>query len=103
MEWKNVFVLILKGFTYGICLTLFLLCGVNIMQQYFNQLTGTSVDIDYSEALMLPAFTVCPKLPFNNSAKESFPLTNEEFYEITYQLEDIFHPDTIKVYVSVIF
>ena len=101
MEWKNVFVLILKGFTYGICLTLFLLCGVNIMQQYFNQLTGTSVDIDYSEALMLPAFTVCPKLPFINTAKESFPLTNEDFYEITYQLEDIFHPDTIKV--SVIF
>ena len=101
MEWKNVFVLILKGFTYGICLTLFLLCGVNIMQQYFNQLTGTSVDIDYSEALMLPAFTVCPKIPFKNSAKESFPKTNEEFYEITYQLEDIFHPDTIKV--SVIF
>ena len=101
MEWKNVFVLILKGFTYGLCLTLFLLCGVNIMQQYFNQLTGTSVDIDYSEALMLPAFTVCPKIPFKNSAKESFPITNEEFYEITYQLEDIFHPDTIKV--SVIF
>ena len=101
MEWKNVFVLILKGFTYGICLTLFLLCGVNIMQQYFNQLTGTSVDIDYSEALMLPAFTVCPKIPFKNSAKESFPITNEEFYEITYQLEDIFHPATIKV--SVIF
>ena len=97
MEWKNVFVLILKGCTYGICFTLFLLCGVNIMQQYFNQRTGTSVDIDYSEALRLPAFTVCPKLPFKNSAKESFPITNEEFYEITYQLEDIFHPDTIKV------
>ena len=101
MEWKNVFVLILKGFTNGICLTLFLLCGVNIMQQYLNEKTGTSVDIDYSEALKLPAFTVCPKLPFKNSAKESFPITNEEFYEITYQLEDIFHPDTIKV--SVIF
>ena len=101
MEWKNVYVLILKGFTNGICLTLFLLCGVNIMQQYLNQKTGTSVDIDYSEALKLPAFTVCPKLPFKNSAKESFPITNEEFYEITYQLEDIFHPDTIKV--SVIF
>ena len=101
MEWKNLFVLILKGFTYGLCLALFLLCVVNIMQQYFNQLTGTSVDIDYSEALMLPAFTVCPKIPFKNSAKESFPITNEEFYEITYQLEDIFHPATIKV--SVIF
>ena len=98
---KNVCVIILKGSTYGICLTLFLLYSVTIMQQYFNQLTSTSVDIDYSEALMLPAFTVCPKIPFKNSAKESFPITNEEFYEITYQLEDIFHPDTIKV--SVIF
>ena len=97
MDRKKVCFNILKGFTYGICFILFLVYGVSIMKQYFNELTGTSVDIDYNETLDMPAFTICPKIPFKNTAKESFPITDEEFYEITYQLEDIFHQDTIKV------
>ena len=97
MDRRKVCFNILKGFTYGICLILFLVYGVFIMEKYFNQLTSTSVDIDYNETLLLPAFTICPKIPFKNIAKESFPITDEEFYDITYQLEDILHPDTITV------
>ena len=103
MDRRTLCFTILKGFTYGICLILFLVYGVCIMKRYFNQITSTSVDIDSATTLHLPAFTICPKIPFKNTAKESFPITDEEFYDITYQLDDIFHPDTITVQVFVKF
>ena len=96
MHGKKVFCNLGKGFIYGICIILFLVYGIFIMEKYFNELTSTSVEIDYEEKLLLPVFTICLEIPFMPTAK-SFPLTNEEFYEMTYSLEDIFHDETIRV------
>ena len=53
------------------------------MEKYFNELISTSVEIDYEEKLLIPVFTICLEIPFMPTAK-SFPLTNVEFYEMTY-------------------
>ena len=99
MNRKKVCCNLFKGFIYGICIILFLVYGIFILEKYFNELTSTSVEINYKEKLLLPSFTICLEIPFKPTAK-SYPLTNEEFYEMTYSLEDIFYLDTIRVSIS---
>lgn len=61
--------------------------------QYLQEATVTSIDMVKAENKVLPCITFCPFPAFKSSG---LPLTDEEYENKVYHLDDIFEPTSVS-------
>ena len=87
IEKKHLILITLKWFGYLICCSAFLIQVGIVWSQYIEETTVTSTSIKKSDKKLLPCLTFCPYPIFKRPV---YPLTDKEFEENAFQLEDIF-------------